>query len=193
VAYEGHRSIYHPDGSRPESWYSYTCGHCNRTVTGIVVSMLDPIRWMLCPSCFDASVLSKGKVVYPSAAFGPVIEGLPDTVKSAYQEARMCLTVNGFTACELICRKILMHIATEKGAQHGDSFGNYLTYLSNKGYVTPPMVGWVELIRKHGNQSTHELPSPDKVRAESTLMFTAELLRLIYEMDHLSRKYTSQP
>lgn len=32
------------------------------------------------------------------------------------------------------------------------------------------------------------LTSPDQERAESTLMFTAELLRLIYEMDHMARR-----
>jgi hypothetical protein len=190
MSFQGHRTIDHPDGFRPESWHAFTCGHFNRAVTGIVVSIYGSIKWMLCPSCINASVLSKDGLLYPSAAFGPVIEGLPAEVDSAYHEARMCLTVNGFTACELICRKILMHVAVEKGAQPGDTFNNYLQYLVTKGYVTPPMKGWVDLIRKHGNQSTHELPSPDKSRAESTLMFTAELLRLIYEMDYLSSKYT---
>jgi hypothetical protein len=84
-----------------------------------------------------------------------------------------------------------MYVAVEKGAQTGDSFSNYLTHLANLGYITPPMKGWVDLIRKHGNLSTHQLPSPDRTRAESTLMLTAELLRLIYEMEYLSSKYTA--
>jgi hypothetical protein len=155
------------------------------------VSILDSIKWILCPSCIDASVLTKEGLLYPSAASGPVIEGLPGTVKDAYHEARMCLTVNGFTACELLCRKILMYVAVEKGAPTGDTFNNYLTHLTGLGYIAPPMKGWVELIRKHGNQSTHELPSPDRTRAESTLMLTAELLRLIYEMEYLSNKYAA--
>lgn len=188
--FAGHRTIDHPDGFSPVSWYGYTCGHCNRNVTGIVTSYYGQIRWMLCPGCLDASVLSKDGLLFPSAPFGPVIEGLPDAVNSAYREARMCLAVNGFTACELVCRKILMHVAVEKGAAPGDSFNSYLTFLADQGYITTPMKGWVELIRKHGNQSTHKLSSPDKDRAESTLMFTAELLRLIYEMEHLSSKYT---
>ena len=58
--------------------------------------------------------------------------------------------------------------------------------------ITPPMKGWVDLIRQHGNKATHSLESPDKKRAESTLMFTAELLRLIYEMEHLSMQYTEE-
>jgi hypothetical protein len=100
------------------------------------------------------------------------------------------MSVTAFTACELICRKILMHIAVEKGAKEGETFASYLTHLETQGYVTPPMKSWVDLIRQHGNKATHKIESPDKGRAESTLMFTAELLRLTYEMDYLARKYT---
>jgi hypothetical protein len=84
-----------------------------------------------------------------------------------------------------------MHIAVDKGAKAGDKFENYITYLENQGYVTPPMKAWVDLIRKHGNEATHELSMSDKKRTEGTLMFTAELLKLIYEMEHLSKQYTS--
>ncbi len=83
-----------------------------------------------------------------------------------------------------------MHVAVDKGAKEGDTFGSYLTYLENQGYVTPPMKGWVDLIRQHGNKSTHRLESPDRKRAESTLMLTAELLRLIYEMQYMAMQYT---
>jgi hypothetical protein len=55
------------------------------------------------------------------------------------------------------------------------------------------MKAWVDLIRKRGNLATHELPATDQQRAESTVMFTAELLRLVYEMEHMARRYTSQP
>ncbi len=99
------------------------------------------------------------------------------------------MSVGGFTAAELVCRKILMHVAVEKGAKEGKSFASYITHLEAAGYVTPPMKPWVDLIRQHGNDSTHELDPPDAQRAESTVMFTAELLRLTYEMEHLASRY----
>ncbi len=83
-----------------------------------------------------------------------------------------------------------MHIAVEKGAKEGDTFANYIDFLANAGYVTPPMKGWVSLIKDHGNNSTHKLEKVEKDRAEGTVMFTAELLRLIYEMAHMSKKYS---
>jgi hypothetical protein len=51
------------------------------------------------------------------------------------------------------------------------------------------MKEWVDLIRQHGNKSTHKLDSPEKERAESTVMFTAELLRLVYEMAFMAKRY----
>ena len=51
------------------------------------------------------------------------------------------------------------------------------------------MKGWVDVIRQHGNKATHELDEPDRNRAESTVMFTAELLRLTCEMEHLAKRY----
>ena len=86
-----------------------------------------------------------------------------------------------------------MHVAVDKGAKEGENFEKYVAYLESSGFVTPPMKPWVDLIRQHGNKATHLLEDPDKTRAESTLMFTAELLRLVYEMEYMSKQYGPQP
>jgi hypothetical protein len=100
------------------------------------------------------------------------------------------VAVSAFTASELICRKILMHVGVEKGAKEGLQFAEYLGHLEAAGYVTPPMKPWVDLIRRHGNQATHRLDPVTRDRAEGTLMFTAELLRLTYEMAHMAARYS---
>lgn len=188
------------DGTTADSWHRYTCAHCGTLVSGAVIAELRQAdgrsvrcKWLLCPNCKDGSVMAVDRNVYPGRPFGPVLEGLPDNVSTAYGEARRCMSVNAFTACELLCRKLLMYVAVEKGATEGDTFANYLAHLESQGYVTPPMKGWVGLIREHGNKAAHELEAPDPARAESTLMFTAELLRLVYEMEYMASKYASQP
>ncbi len=85
-----------------------------------------------------------------------------------------------------------MHVAADKGAKEGESFAAYLTYLEVEGYVTTPMKGWIDLMRQHGNNSTHKLDAPEKERAQSTVMFTAELLRLVYEMEYRANKFTQE-
>ncbi|NOT04525.1 MAG: DUF4145 domain-containing protein [Anaerolineales bacterium] len=191
--YQGHRNIVHPDGSNDSSWLVYTCANCNTNVSGAVVSAFNNgygvVKWLLCSSCGEGSVQLSNTLIYPSASFGPIIDGLPDDVKIAYTEARNCISTNAITACELMCRKILMHVAVEKGAKEGDTFAAYLTHLEGLGYITPPMKIWVGLIRENGNEATHLLATPPRERVESTLFFTAELLRLVYEMEFLARKY----
>jgi Domain of unknown function (DUF4145) len=171
----------------------YTCAHCGVDTSGAVVATWENIRWTICTNCGDGSVRVQSGVVYPTSPFGPEIESLPTPVGDAYEEARSCMSVGAYTAAELICRKILMHVAADKGAKEGESFEGYLDHLLAEGFVTPPMKPWVDLIRKHGNASTHKLQPADKTRAESTMMFTAELLRLVYEMEAMAKKYAPSP
>lgn len=194
MSFGGFEYIKHPSPSSSYAYSNYTCGHCGNIVTGFVVANYNyatmDVKWLICPSCGDGSVLSSKHQIFPGTRFGPDIEGLPDLVNKAYHEARDCISSNAFTACELICRKILMHVAVEKGAKEKETFSSYLSFLSEKGYITPPMTEWVDLIRQHGGKATHLIEQPDAKRAECTIMFTAELLRLIYEMDHLAKRYT---
>jgi len=193
MVFEGHRKVSHHDGSTQEAWFPLKCGHCGKDVSGAVLTSYRGIRWLLCPICGDGSVLDLSGNIHPGVPFGPTIQGLPDDTLAAYDEARRCMSVSAFTACELLCRKILMHVAVEKGAKEGESFSFYLSHLEKAGFVTPPMKGWVDLIREHGNQAAHTLEKPSKQRSESTLMFTAELLRLVYEMEYLSKQYAARP
>lgn len=189
-----HKHTQKPDGTTDDAWHGYTCGHCGTKVSGAVVAWFNSRRtmWLMCPECERGSVITGGNT-YPGVAFGPPLQGLPLEVAEAYDEARRCMSVNAFTAAELICRKILMHVAADKEAKAGEAFAAYLIHLENKGYITPPMKKWVDLIRKHGNEATHKLSPPDKTRAESTVMLTAELLRVVYEMEHMASKYVPKP
>lgn len=193
-----YRGYSHIDGySHGNSTYnhSYHCGHCNRDVLGHIAARYDTtegiINWLLCTSCGNGSVLTKEGILYPSPLVGKNLEGLPSAVASAYLEARRCFSITAYTACELICRKILMHVAVEKNADEGKTFEQYIDYLTSLGYVTMTMKPWVDLIRQHGNAATHKLESPDPKRAESTLMLTSLLLEIIYEVEQRASKYTT--
>lgn len=194
----GHKSVSKPDGSTADAWFSYTCGHCGDKVSGAVVARVSKtqggyIRWLQCSNCHDGSVNTDSGTIHPGAAFGPSVLGLPKDVASAYQEVRHCMSVNALTAAESLCRKILMHVAVDKGAKEGDTFASYIDFLLNAGYVTPPMKDWVDLIKKHGNEASHRLEAPNRERAEGSVYFTAQLLRTVYEMAHLAAKFAPQP
>jgi hypothetical protein len=84
-----------------------------------------------------------------------------------------------------------MHVACEKGAEEGKTFEFYINYLETLGYITPPIKKWVEIIRKQGNQATHKLQKSDLPFATGILNFTAQLLRIIYEMEFLAGEHLS--
>ena len=193
MRFNGHKGIQRSDGSTADSWFPYTCASCERDISGAVVARAEfgnsRVRWLQCPNCGDGAVQRIDGNVYPGVAFGVKLDGLPAEVELAYTEARNCMAVDAYGACELVCRKILMCVAVEKGAKEGETFSSYLEYLGKKGFVTDAMMGWVEIIKVNGNKATHSIERVDKERAESTIMFTAELLRIVYEMDFMARKY----
>src|SRR5687768_11888817 len=96
--FKGHRHMTHPDGSTTDGWLTYTCAHCNTKVSGAVITsyynQAGYISWLLCSNCAEGSVQTSDGLIYPSASFGPIIEGLPQDVEAAYREARACISAN---------------------------------------------------------------------------------------------------
>jgi len=184
--------------SGPDGFHPFNCGHCGAYNAGPVVAkvtsgmpnVLHRPVWVRCSGCGEPSAIDTTGVIHPGNALGVTVEGLPPDVASTYNEARRSLSAGAPTGCELVCRKLLMHVAVDKcNAKAGGSFESYVAALEKSEYITAPMRKWVDLIRQHANEATHQLPTPTTERAEGTLMFTAELLRIVYEMDHLAERY----
>ena len=177
------------------AWFDCVCGHCGRVISGAVLAYsykgdLQPIeRWIRCPHCGLGIFVAADGTAFPGPKVGQDVEGLPDDVREAYDQARRCAEVNAITACEVMCRKILMHIAVDKGAKSDNTFKGFVNYLEQHHYVTPPMKPWVDVIRDRGNIAAHELPRTEKEQAIGTLTFTAHLLRNVYEMEFLAERF----
>jgi hypothetical protein len=140
-------------GNDGQSCVNYTCGHCGHLVAGIGLAYDSnkgppafPRRWLVCPSCGEGSIRTSKWQVLPFAPYGPPIQDLPPEVVPIYKEARTCFGAEAYTACELVCRTLLMHIAVDKGADERQSFAFYIDYLQRNGWITPPMRAWVDLI-----------------------------------------------
>jgi len=182
----------HADGG-----HAYICGHCGHKTAGRVVSGKTvnkggsgPLitRFMLCTGCGNGSVENNNNIT-PGIRLGSNLEGLPQSVEVAYNEARDLMAICAYTSCELICRKILLHIAVDKGSKEDISFEQCMEHLEKEGYITVTIKPWADLIRKHGNKSTHRLEAPDENRAKATFTFTEQLLKIVYEMEHIAKKH----
>ena len=174
------------------SWYNivniepkdFVCWSCDKKVASdkgyYVHGRLETIY--ICPNCSVPVYYDKNGVQVHYAPFGDRVGNLPDNVGDAYQEARLAHSVSSYTASAMMCRKILMNVAVEKGAEKNKNFVYYVGWLFDQHYVPPNAKDWVDHIRKKGNEATHEIPSISKEDSEGLLMFCEALLKNIYEL-----------
>lgn len=134
----------------------------------------------ICPDCEKPS-LRVGSKQYPSAIPGNRVQDVPQDILNLYQEARNCVGCSSFTGSVLCSRKLLMNIAVGQGAAEGQSFIQYVEYLAGAGYVPPNGKGWVDHIRRRGNEATHEIASMSETDAIELISFAEMLLKFIYE------------
>jgi hypothetical protein len=92
-------------------------------------------------------------------------------IASLYDEARTCCSASAFTAAVLILRKLLMNVSVNLGAPEGKSFVAYVEYLADAGYVPPNGKGWVDHIRKKGNEANHEIKLMGEAEAKAWSRF----------------------
>ena len=136
----------------------------------------------MCPQCNAPTFVSAQGKQHPGALRGGEVTRLTDDVRRIYDEARSALTVGAATGTVMLCRKILMHVAVDKGAGEDLSFLNYVEWLAEKNWIPTGGQSWVDFIRSRGNEANHELPHMTEADATGILQFTETLLRVIYEL-----------
>jgi len=161
----------------------YVCGFCGNLVApnaGYIHQHLQPWRIYICSGC-DKPTFFEGEKQTPGVSYGNAVAALPADVGSLYSEIRSATSINAFTAAVLACRKLLMHIAVEKGAAADKPFIEYVEYLADAGYIPPDGKGWVDHIRKKGNEANHEIKLMSEADAKELVAFVEMLLKFVYE------------
>jgi hypothetical protein len=165
----------------------FVCGHCGNPLASQEgwVATLGGTRWAhiyLCHFCNKPTFFDNDGYQVPGVAYGNPVNDIPDEdVDKLYEEARNCTSSNAYTAAVLCCRKLLMNIAVAKGTKQGQSFADYVQFLSDKGFVPPDGKGWVDQIRTKGNEANHEIAIMKQEDAEDLISFIEMLLKFIYE------------
>ncbi len=174
-----------------------TCGNCGRAVAALVIAEsgfngievpygADAIQWLQCPACYDGCVLTMSGVVWPVAPAGGSVANLPEDVAQAWREARTAHAVAAYTSSEIMCRKILMHVAVDVAqSQPGATFLQYIDALDKAGYFGPKLRPAIDKVRQRGNAANHDLPASTETESLVTLRITEHLLRGVYEIPAL--------
>ncbi|MEO0797369.1 MAG: DUF4145 domain-containing protein [Verrucomicrobiota bacterium] len=137
----------------------------------------------ICHRCAFPTFLGVNGEQVPGARYGNDVAHITDEkIEQLYQEARDATGSGSYTLAVLACRKLLMHIAVSKGAKKGESFAQYVDYLSENNFVPPGAKPWVDHIRKKGNQANHEIVLMEREEAEDLITFIHMLLTVIFEL-----------
>ena len=165
----------------------FTCGYCNNSAAPDTAYSSDSRNDMIyiCPYCEKPTYFSNLTHInvkqIPGVPFGESIKHLPDEIQELYNEARQCIGVSAYTSAAIVCRKLLMHIAVEKGADKDQTFKYYVEWLQDNGYIPPGGKHWVNYIREKGNEANHEIILIQDKDAKRLLSFLAMFMKFVYE------------
>ncbi len=167
---------------------SYVCGYCGNKVApdqgyGARHKNTGAYRYIfICPNCAQPTYFADGGKQTPSVRIGNDVADITDSgVSVLYNQARDCISVGAYTASTLLCRKILMNLAVQYGAEAGKSFIEYIDYLDNAGHIPPNGKAWVDRNRAKGNEVAHEIRLIEENEALQIIKFTELFLKFSYE------------
>lgn len=173
------------------AWRSIRCPDCT-SKQAIVLALRYGANtcWAKCVGCGKAIAVNSGVVSPPSRPLRR-IEGLPSETEYAWSEVRDCLSVRAATAAVQMARKIILHVAVEKGLPEKDDKGRAPTfaacveYLETEGFITQQMTPWLNRIREVGNAGAHEIEPVTNEQGLDVARFVEQLLVMVYEMPAL--------
>jgi hypothetical protein len=156
----------------------YTCGFCGASVApdkgwfGVRPQGGQRNATIyICHHCQGPTFIDPNGRRFPGIPFGEDVKDITDDgIATLYEEARRSSAASAYTAAVLCCRKVLMHVAVEKGAEPGKSFVSYVEHLATSGHIPPGAKEWVDHIRTKSNEANHEIVVMSSVDAEELLV-----------------------
>ena len=174
---------YHATGL-PKTYFR--CGHCGRESSYSTGYHLErgghDVVISICNSC-NRPTFIENTVRIPGEPVGREVKHLKDNVGPLWLEARNAARANACSACVMVCRSIIMHVAVEKGATPNGRFAAYVDYLATHHHVPVGAKGWVDRIRVLANDAAHELVVMTPAQMKLAMLFTEKLLEMTYELE----------
>lgn len=174
---------------------TYKCPYCEQVVSadkGYQAGQAARGIW-ICPDCKGPSIFLSDGTRIPDVAPGPTVPGLPDDLALAYREARDSYAAGAYTGAVMLCRKMLMHVAVDKGDAAGKSFADYVTFLVDNGHVPADSKKAVDFVRTLGNTANHQIPHMTREDAEKLVNFTGMLLLFAYAFPNFMQENPPGP
>jgi hypothetical protein len=155
-----------------EHYYVCLCSRCNQPFL---------IRQSLFGIPAEFETVTNEQILYPAEKKIP-LNGVPNTIKSAYDQAARSFSASLFEPCVLMCRKCLEATCNNLGADGKDLYSK-LQGLLNAGHIDSRLLQWAHEIRLIGNEAAHDINTKVTKRdARDVLDFTEAILIYIFSL-----------
>jgi len=151
-----------------------------------------PGKWtfVYCPSCHIPMLavqcdFGDGFIGdLPTRVFPPEDRQLgwqvPESIKSAFNEAVTCFKSKAFTASAIMCRKTLEGLCAEHGIRTAN-LAQSLKALRDKQIIETKLFEWAEALRTLGNEAAHGVECTiTREDCQDTLDFTEALVQYVF-------------
>jgi hypothetical protein len=187
----GGNHIAHQLGYRPK-YRDFQCGECGATTAGRVLCDVQrsddsTVLWCQC-SCDRKEptiiVEKAGSVIsqLPLAREFHVNDSWPPELAKLYDEAAKSLSAGAYTACAMVCRKLLMATACHEGDRDGKGFVDYVTFITDKVLTFPKAKDAIDKIRDIGNEANHKVAFVSQDDARRAMQIVTYMLTTIYSL-----------
>jgi len=165
----------------------YVCGYCSKTVAPDkgYSGQTSQYAIRICSYCTRPSyfevVNTANTIVVPPPRMGKEISKLPEDIEYLHNEIKDASASSSYSLAVMGCRKMLMHIAVEHGADEGKKFLEYVDYLEENHCFPQKSKQRIDGIRKMGNETNHNITINSKDELEEILAALDILLSFNYE------------
>ncbi len=155
-----------------EHYYVCLCGRCSQPFL---------IRQSLFGIPAEFETVTDEKILYPSEK-NLQLDGVPNIIRSTYDQAARSFSASLFEPCVLMCRKCLEATCRNLGAK-GHDLNTELQGLFDGGHIDSRLLNWAHEIRLIGNEAAHDPDTKVSKRdARDALDFTEAILIYIFSL-----------
>jgi hypothetical protein len=165
-----------------EHYYVCLCGRCSQPFL---------IRQSLYGVPAEFESVTDEKILYPIEKKLP-LDGVPNIIRTAYDQAARSFSASLFEPCVLMCRKCLEATCKTLGAQ-GRDLNTRLQSLYDGGHIDSRLLNWAREIRLVGNEAAHDIDiTVKKCDARDVLDFTEAILIYIFSLTARFRAFQAR-
>lgn len=156
-----------------DSYSVCLCRRCNQPFL---------VRQSLYGAPGEFETITEEAVLYPSES-KLLPEELPESVKTAYDQAARSLLVSLFEPCVLMSRKCLEAVCKNFDAKGRDLNARLVT-LNEAGHIDSRLLEWTHQVRLIGNEAAHDIDVPvTKEDARDVFDFTEAILIYVFSLN----------